>query len=163
MQKTAAVVAAILLAVVGLSPWRWRVAVARGETNASTPCTAGHVELVTVGIPRLVCLDSSGALPPGCAAIAPAAGARVVDLGASGCRLDPAPMAAARRLALGGRLDLNRETPEGLVALPGIGPRMAARIAAGRPYRSIADLERVRGIGPKKRAALESRLRLSPP
>jgi competence protein ComEA len=40
------------------------------------------------------------------------------------------------------------------VDLPGIGPALAARIVAGRPYRTVADLDRVRGIGSVKLAAL---------
>ena len=50
------------------------------------------------------------------------------------------------------RLDLNTATAAELAMLPGIGPRLAERIvfdrAANRPFRSRADLARVRGIGP---------------
>jgi DNA uptake protein ComE-like DNA-binding protein len=31
--------------------------------------------------------------------------------------------------------------------LPGIGPALARRIIAGRPYRSVDDLLRIKGIG----------------
>ena len=34
-----------------------------------------------------------------------------------------------------------------LEGLPGVGPKLAARIVAGRPFRSVRDLDRVRGIG----------------
>lgn len=163
MQRSAAIFAGVMLAIVGLSPWRWSLALALRAQTPVDPCHAGHVEVVEGTRPRLVCLDMPDALPPSCAALVPQAGARLVDTGAGACRLDRAPIAAERRLALGGRLDLNRETPEGLAALPGVGPRMAARIAAGRPFRSVADLERVRGIGPKKRAALEPLLEIAPP
>lgn len=52
------------------------------------------------------------------------------------------------RPLISGRLNLNTATQEQLEALPGIGPALAARLTAGRPYRSLADLDRVRGIGP---------------
>jgi competence protein ComEA len=46
-----------------------------------------------------------------------------------------------------GQVDLNRCSAVELEALPGIGPKMAARIIAGRPYRNVADLLKVDGIG----------------
>lgn len=55
---------------------------------------------------------------------------------------------------ISGRLNLNTATPEQLEALPRIGPALAARIVAGRPYRSLADLDRVKGIGPSTLADL---------
>lgn len=50
------------------------------------------------------------------------------------------------------RVDPNRDPPQRLVALPGVGPRMAARIVEARsrsPFRGPEDLRRVRGIGPR--------------
>jgi competence protein ComEA len=163
MHRSAALFAGIALAFVGLSPWRWRIATASPDATPAFACASGLIEVVRDTRPRLVCLDTPAALAPGCAALAPRPGARLIDAGEAGCSMDSAPIAADRRLALGGRLDLNREPPEGLVALPGVGPRMAARIAAERPFMSLADLERVRGIGPKTRAALEPLLELAPP
>lgn len=52
-------------------------------------------------------------------------------------------------------LDLNTATREELEALPGIGPSLAAAIIASRPYRTVDDLAKVKGIGP----ALPERLR----
>lgn len=47
-----------------------------------------------------------------------------------------------------------------LCYLPGIGPKLAARIVAERlaagPFRDLDDLQRVRGIGPKLAAKLEA-------
>ena len=45
-------------------------------------------------------------------------------------------------------VDINTASVEALMALPGIGPTMAERIIANRPYGSVEDLLRVRGIGP---------------
>jgi competence protein ComEA len=49
--------------------------------------------------------------------------------------------------AFGGRVSLNRATQAELESLPGVGPRLAERIIAGRPYRNLRDLDQVRGIG----------------
>jgi len=47
-----------------------------------------------------------------------------------------------------GRVSINSAPPGSLDTLPGIGPVMAARIVAHRPYASLDDLLRVPGIGP---------------
>jgi competence protein ComEC len=52
---------------------------------------------------------------------------------------------------------------EELASLPGIGPELARRIAAARPLRSVDELLRVDGIGPKRLAAMRSRVRVGPP
>ena len=50
------------------------------------------------------------------------------------------------------RLDLNKASAGELMALPGIGEKRAVAIVAWRdangPFRSIDDLDKVRGIGP---------------
>jgi competence protein ComEA len=59
-------------------------------------------------------------------------------------RQEETPDVAARRL------NINTATDQELEALPGIGPVLAGRIIAGRPYRAVEDLDRVPGIGPKR-------------
>ncbi|WP_380062029.1 ComEA family DNA-binding protein [Deinococcus hohokamensis] len=49
---------------------------------------------------------------------------------------------------LSGRLNLNTATAEQLEALPKVGPALAQRLMAARPYRALADLDRVKGVGP---------------
>ncbi|MCO6449299.1 MAG: ComEA family DNA-binding protein [Caldilineales bacterium] len=44
-------------------------------------------------------------------------------------------------------IDLNNATPEELDTLPGVGPKTAEAIIQGRPYSSVEDLLRVKGIG----------------
>ena len=47
-------------------------------------------------------------------------------------------------------LDLNTASKEDLESIHGIGPKLASRIIAGRPYKTINDLLKVKGIGKKK-------------
>jgi DNA uptake protein ComE-like DNA-binding protein len=49
-----------------------------------------------------------------------------------------------------GKIDINRVTEKELQTVPGIGPVMAARIIAARPFKSADDLKKVSGIGDKK-------------
>ena len=46
-------------------------------------------------------------------------------------------------------LDLNTASTDQLQRLHGIGPVKAAKMVAGRPYRSVEDLLKIPGIGPK--------------
>jgi competence protein ComEA len=48
-----------------------------------------------------------------------------------------------------GSVDLNTGTASELQSISGIGPVLAAKIIAGRPYKSVDDLLRVTGMGPK--------------
>jgi competence ComEA-like helix-hairpin-helix protein len=48
------------------------------------------------------------------------------------------------------RININTATAEQLMRIPGIGPTLARRIVAGRPYRTLDDLRRVEGIGAKR-------------
>jgi competence ComEA-like helix-hairpin-helix protein len=50
----------------------------------------------------------------------------------------------------GGRINVNTASQAELEVLPGIGPVIARRIVEGRPYRSVEELERVKGIGKKR-------------
>lgn len=59
------------------------------------------------------------------------------------------PVASAKS----GPINLNTATASELESLPGIGPGLAARIIEDRDkngrFRTVKDLDRVRGIGPK--------------
>jgi len=56
---------------------------------------------------------------------------------------------AAIALREGRKLDVNRASPADLELLPRVGPAIAGRIVAARPFESVEDLQRVRGIGPR--------------
>ena len=64
------------------------------------------------------------------------------------------PTTASVAPLISGRLNLNSATQEQLEALPKIGPALAKRLLAARPYRSLDDLDRVKGVGPKLLATL---------
>ncbi len=57
------------------------------------------------------------------------------------------PATASVTPLISGRLNLNTATEEQLEALPKVGPSLAKRIIAGRPYRSLDDLDHVKGVG----------------
>jgi len=61
-----------------------------------------------------------------------------------------ASRAHAKDTAPLGKIDINTATEKELKMIPGIGPVMAARIIAARPFRSADDLKKVNGIGDKK-------------
>lgn len=66
--------------------------------------------------------------------------------------LDAGEMSAFYRVTLGLPIVLNRESPEGLTAIPGIGPKTAEAVVRGRArtggFRKIEELRSVPGIGP---------------
>ncbi|WP_434416380.1 ComEA family DNA-binding protein [Nannocystis pusilla] len=57
-------------------------------------------------------------------------------------------------------VDLNQASASELESLPGIGPELARRIVEGRPYATVDDLNRVRGIGPARLTAVRPRARV---
>jgi endonuclease YncB( thermonuclease family) len=52
------------------------------------------------------------------------------------------------------KININKATLSELESLPGIGPVLAARIAASRPYAGEADLLKVEGVGPARAASM---------
>ena len=72
------------------------------------------------------------------------------------------PIDPIRRRALGMAVDLNHASLEELVTLPRIGPALARRIIAARPYRNTAELLGVSGIGPATVQRLKDWVVISP-
>lgn len=71
-----------------------------------------------------------------------------------------APPAAKRATQ---KVDVNTADAKTLEALPGVGPEIAREIIAARPFKSIDDLERVRGIGPERLEVLRNEVTVTPP
>jgi len=65
-----------------------------------------------------------------------------------------APDSHAKEKIEPGRIDINTATEKELKMIPGVGPVMASRIIAARPFRSADDLKKVNGIGDKKYAKI---------
>lgn len=57
------------------------------------------------------------------------------------------------------RINVNTASASDLENLPGVGPKMAAKLIAGRPYSSLNDLDKVKGIGPSMLKKLEPRVK----
>jgi competence protein ComEA len=53
-----------------------------------------------------------------------------------------------------GKVNLNTADAASLEALPGIGAAVAKAIIEGRPWKSVDDLDKIRGLGPNRIAAL---------
>jgi competence protein ComEA len=75
-------------------------------------------------------------------------------------------MGSRKKEPPGQPVDLNRASRQQLQTLPGIGPKMADAILAaraGKPFASVEDLRRVKGIGPKTLERLRPHIRVESP
>ena len=57
-----------------------------------------------------------------------------------------------------GPVDLNRASAAKLESLPGVGPDTAAAIIKARPFTTVDDLDKVKGIGPATLEKLRPRV-----
>jgi competence protein ComEA len=58
---------------------------------------------------------------------------------------------------------VNKAPQSELEALPGVGPVLAKEIVAGRPFKSVDELENLKGMSKTKLAAIRDRLTIGPP
>jgi competence protein ComEA len=83
------------------------------------------------------------------AAASPIEGGDAIDRFAVCMRHDRVGRMAPEDLAgLAQKVDINHADAAELEGLPGIGPSLAARVIAARPFATVDDLAEVRGIGP---------------
>ena len=122
------------LAALGFAVQALRPAATLGRAGPAPPCVV-PVEVAGQGV---ACLDAAEAAR------------RHVRAGAG--------MPPDRLAAWGAPVDVNRATVDELASLDGIGPKLAARIVAARPFRSVDEVARVRGIGRRRLARLRPRL-----
>jgi competence protein ComEA len=92
-------------------------------------------------------------------------GARVVFTSeGKDCDIIQSQMSPFHKLTLGIPLSLNKESEEGLAAVPGIGPSLAKAIVEERTrrggFRDPEELKDIPGIGPKLYARIRSHLRV---
>lgn len=73
----------------------------------------------------------------------------------------PPPSNVTGETSPAGPVDLNTASEASLENLPGVGPATGKAIVAGRPYSSVDDLKKVKGIGPAKLAALRGLVTVS--
>lgn len=69
-----------------------------------------------------------------------------------------APLPASER----GKVDINTAEVSALEAIPEIGTNFANAVVAARPFKSVADLDRVLKIGPEKMNTLSQKVTASP-
>jgi competence protein ComEA len=86
-----------------------------------------------------------------------------------GCASDPGPsrdLLGDERLLLGLPVDLNRASSRELAFVPGITPALSVEVVAERErgggFGTVEELERVRGIGPKRLARARPFLSVEP-
>jgi competence protein ComEA len=60
------------------------------------------------------------------------------------------------------QVDINSADAKALETLPGIGPTLAQRIIEGRPYKTLVDLEKVKGLSKAKLDAIKDTVTFGP-
>ncbi len=96
-----------------------------------------------------------------CLSLAATATAHPQDKPSKGKATDAAAKSAAKHPDK--PVDINNATEKELTTLPGVGPKTAKEIVAGRPFKTVEDLKKVKGIGDKTFAAMKVHLVCNPP
>ena len=137
MNRPLALAAGVVLCAAGVRAW---AAIQAPEpAPAPKPPACAHRVQTSDGVSSLLACDAS--LPDG-------------ERVAAG--RDTGRMAGPALRLLGLPVDLNHSSVEDLQSLPGVGPKLAERISAARPYRCSRELKQVEGIGPKRWADLRN-------
>jgi len=87
-----------------------------------------------------------------------------IDLDTQDVDIRCEPLPGTALIALGGKIDLNSAQVEDLVLVPGVGGKLASMIVNYRTkngtFSSIAEVEKIPGVGEKKRAKMEPFLKI---
>ena len=128
--------------------------------SAAAPSRAGGVAVLALAAG--VALPGFRVHPAAAPCLSPAgraeAAGRTIEFGCTGTPGGAGTLRGPGRLLFGLRLDANRADAHAFEALPGIGPARAEALVAARrerPFCRPRALERVAGIGPSVRKALE--------
>ena len=128
----------LLVCALTLAVHAARPAATLGRAGPAPPCEVAIEETTGADGPGVRCLSRAEA------------SARGVVAGAG--------MPAERWAAWAVPVDVNRASLQELASLDGIGPKLAARIVAARPFARVDDVATVRGVGRRRLARLRPRL-----
>jgi competence protein ComEA len=108
-------------------------------------------------------LKQRGALVDASTGWSVSSGARIVFVfDGKNCNITQSQMSPFHKITLGIPLSLNKESEEGLTAVPGIGPSLAKAIVGERAkrggFRDLEELMDIPGIGPKLYARIRAHL-----
>lgn len=78
-------------------------------------------------------------------------------------KTSPTPKVEETAETKSGLVNVNTATADELMTLPGVGPAMAKAILEGRPYKTIDDLGKVKGLGESKLADLKGLVTFTAP
>lgn len=163
-----AVPLALFALVLLLIVLRWRAVV--HEEGYEAPF--GFSVLARAPEPEASATGNAPGYPHAARPAAPARPAAAADSG-KGAGRKPEPAGpppggrgpAAAKPAISGPLNLNQATAAELTSLPGVGPVLAGRIVSYRNehgrFKSVDELDKVKGVGPKMLEKLQSLLYVS--
>jgi competence protein ComEA len=81
----------------------------------------------------------------------------------AGKEVAPSKQAPASPPAAAAPVDLNMADQKALESLPGIGPALAKKIMEGRPFQSVDDLSRIKGMNKSKIDAIKDKVTVAAP
>jgi DNA uptake protein ComE-like DNA-binding protein len=146
--------ATLLAVVAGCMALAWSIVDDAPRAAAADPTCRPAV--VVAGTLRCGAQQVRAGISQWCPSAIDVADGDVWDAECRRTRMSPSMLAQ-----LGVAVDINAASPDELTSLPGIGPALARRIAAGRPFTSAEQLQSVRGIGPATWARIRTRVRVT--
>lgn len=155
-----------------LAPGHWHLALMLREWTGNGYLTRDYSNFA---IPVVVAAVTEAAAAEGQVAAPPAAETGSAPAAVVAAVVAPAPARSRKAAAkpakpaaeaksvgkkAAARVSINNGSEWDLLSLPGVSPRLAAGIIAGRPWQAVDDLVKVKGIGPKLLEQLRPVVRL---